>query len=182
MIRASFIITMMLCLPSDAVVATYIEGAFHGKIKQLYDNTCGLSSISFVLNKYYKRNVSELELINKIGIKPEYSFIDLANLSISFGAYAYGVKISTSQLKIIHSPTILYINRFGKDHFVVLLGINEHIVQLYDPAWGYINYTHNQFNRYWRGDLGLGKALVFLNHEVIAVDSNMVYQKNIFIN
>lgn len=164
---------------SNALQATYVERKFHGERQQLYDNTCGLASVRFVLNKYYNVSVTEVELISKVDIKPEYSFLDLTTLSKVLGLNVFGVKITINQLKEIHSPAILHINRLGKGHFVVFLGVNSQLVQLYDPAWGYINYTRGQFENYWLHNGRFGRALIFLKDEEIDINYALVNQKNI---
>lgn len=175
------ILTIVLILSFEKSNASYIELKFDGQVKQLYDNTCGVASMVFVLNNYYSKNFSEIELMDNVGVKPEYSLLDLTNLNEKLKIRSVGVKISIDQLHEIHSPTIIYLNRFGKKHFVVFFGINGGVVQLYDPAWGYINYTQKQFDRYWREDGGLGRALIFLKDEIMMVDSKLIYQKNIFL-
>lgn len=164
---------------SNELQATYVERKFHGERKQLYDNTCGLASVRFVLNRYYNVNVTEVELISKVDIKPEYSFLDLTILSKFLGLKVLGVKITINQLEEIHSPTILHISRLGKGHFVVFLGVNSQFVQLYDPAWGYINYTRRQFEKYWRHGGRFGRALIFLKDEKIDINHELINQKNI---
>lgn len=183
MARIKFIaLTALLILSVGDSNSTYIELKFDGQVKQSYDNTCGIASMVYILSNHYGRDVSEIELINKIGVKPEYSFLDLTNLNKELNLNSIGVKISINQLYEIHSPTILYLNRLGKKHFVVFLGINSGVVQLYDPAWGHINYTRGQFDRYWRGGGELGRALIFLKDEGMIVDSKLIYQKNVLIN
>ncbi|WP_240152521.1 cysteine peptidase family C39 domain-containing protein [Erwinia amylovora] len=57
-----------------------------------------------------------------IEIKPAYSFVDLSLIAKKFNVTTSGVKITPQQLQQIHSPTILYINRLGHGHFVILKG------------------------------------------------------------
>lgn len=164
---------------SNLLQATYVERIFHGERKQLYDNTCGIASVRFILNRYYNTSVTEVALISKVDIKPEYSFLDLTTLSKELGINVFGVKITINQLGEVHSPTILHINRLGKGHFVVFLGMNSQFVQLYDPAWGYINYTRGQFEKYWCHGGRFGRALIFLKDEKVDINHELINQKNI---
>lgn len=97
------------------------------------------------------------------------------------GRDTIGVKITATQLRQIHSPAILYIKRFGKAHFVVFHGVMDGVIQLYDPAWGYINYPFPQFERYWLGDEQFGRALLFLDDINININENLIYQKVVSI-
>ncbi|MEQ1962829.1 cysteine peptidase family C39 domain-containing protein [Xenorhabdus khoisanae] len=159
------------CINADYVSNRFIEGE-----RQHYDNTCGISSLIHVI-KDYNIVKSELELIEEVGVKPEYSFLDLNNLAGKFNIKTIGVKVSIEQLTRVKSPTILYINRFGKDHFVVLKGINNEWVQVYDPAWGMLNYTISQFTRYWLQEDNFGRALIFLRKKNMEVNDDKIYKK-----
>lgn len=162
-----------------SVKATYLYTKFLGGNRQLYDNTCGLASLEFILKKYYSIDISELGLIKKIGVKPEYSLLDINRLSKEMGLDTIGVKITLKQLRELHSPAILYINRFGNEHFVVFHGITSEVVQIYDPAWGYINYPLAQFARYWHVEGNLGRALLFVNDSKIDFNEELVYPKHV---
>lgn len=162
-----------------SVKATYLHNKFLEGNRQLYDNTCGLASLEFISRKYYSIDTSELKLINSIGVKPEYSFLDINRLSKKMGLDTIGVKITSKQLRELHSPAILYINRFGKEHFVVFNGIMNEVIQIYDPAWGYINYPMAQFARYWHGEGKLGRALLFVNDIKIDFNEKLVYPKHV---
>ncbi|MFN3068384.1 C39 family peptidase [Serratia sp. J2] len=163
------------------VEATYLDTKFRGGNKQLYDNTCGVASFEFILRQYYSIGASELMLINKIGVKPEYSLLDISMQSKIMGLDTIGVKITSKQLRQLHSPAILYINRFGKKHFVVFHGVANGVIQIYDPAWGYINYSFPQFESYWLGDEQFGRALLFLDDINININESLIYQKVVLI-
>lgn len=62
----------------------------------------------------------------------------------------------------IHSPTILYLNRLGKGHFVILKGIDDAWFLIAAPAWGNLNYTREQFKRHWLQPDGMGRAVVLI--------------------
>lgn len=52
-------------------------------------------------------------------------------------------------------------------------------VQLYDPAWGYLNYTLAQFENYWLHDENRGRALIFLKEIKINLESNKIFYKKL---
>ncbi|CCG87801.1 hypothetical protein EPIR_2438 [Erwinia piriflorinigrans CFBP 5888] len=170
---------MLLSISQSYANNTWVEMRFGKVKKQVSDNTCGLASLVYIFSEHYNKEISEDELILTAGVKTEYSFLDLARLAKIFSIKTSGVKITLVQLSRIHSPAVLYLNRFGKDHFVVFNGIDKGIVQLYDPAWGMINYTVNQFYRHWADVDGYGKVLIFLDHRQVKINDDLIFEKKI---
>lgn len=177
-----FNIILVAIIPINHVYASYVELRFAGIEKQKYESTCGVASLSSILRKYFSIDKNELELLNYFPLKPEYSFVDLAQVAEKFGIKTIGVKITLSQLNQIHSPTILYLNRFGKGHFVILKGIDDAWVQIEDPAWGNLNYTRERFNRYWLQPEGMGRALIFNKSSDLKVIKDRIYKKIVLTN
>lgn len=177
MINKFMAIFILLAAYSPNAFCTYTEQRFDGIQKQTFDSTCGIASISSILKDSYSIEKSEVELLSLIKIKPEYSFTDISFLASKFNIHTLAVKISIDQLKEIHSPTILYIQRLGYGHFVILKGINEGWIQIEDPAWGTLNYTHAQFERYWLQKDHLGRALIFLKNKNLGVDNSRILSK-----
>ncbi|WP_284069141.1 cysteine peptidase family C39 domain-containing protein, partial [Escherichia coli] len=66
----------------------------NGVERQLLDNSCGISSLSYILNKYFKKNTSEKNIFLLIGLKPDYSLLDLASTSRTLGISTIGLKLS----------------------------------------------------------------------------------------
>ncbi|WP_454878488.1 C39 family peptidase [Serratia inhibens] len=175
----SILLVVVLSAITINTKANYINGKFDGERQQFYDYTCGISVMSLILKKHYGIEKSEIELIALTGIKPEYSFSDLVILAKKFSIETRGVKLSTDQLKNINHPTILFINRLGKKHFVIYNGMNDGWVQLYDPAWGYLNYTLAQFESYWLYDKVRGRALIFSKEIKISLEENKILYKKL---
>lgn len=172
---------LLTVIYSHSSYSSYISSRFEGIEKQKYDSTCGVASLSSILKHDFSIEKNELELLNYFDLKPEYSFADLSQVANRFGINTIGVKISFSQLQEIHSPTILYLKRFGKGHFVILKGIDDVWIQTEDPAWGLLNYTLSQFNKYWIQPDGLGRALIFIKESSLKTDKSKVYQKVISV-
>lgn len=74
----------------------------------------------------------------------------------------------------IHSPAILYLNRLGKGHFVILKGIDDAWVLIAAPARGNLDYTREQFKRHWLQPDGMGRALVLIQRIGPPTDEKMV--------
>lgn len=170
------IIVLSMTYSNDSQ-SSYDKLRFNGFEKQKYDNTCGVASLSDIFKNHFSIEKNELELLKYFHLKPEYSFADLSLVADKFHIKTAGVKITPSQIKEIHSPAILYLKRFGKGHFVILKGVDEFWVQIQDPAWGILNYTHKQFNQYWLQSDGLGRALIFIKQSNLKINRDKVYQK-----
>ncbi|HAX5209491.1 TPA: hypothetical protein JZG45_004374 [Escherichia coli] len=67
-------------------------------------------------------------------------------------------------------------NRLGGGHFVVLNKVTSGDVQVSDPAWGNLNYTHAQFKKYWIKDDGSGRALIFLTPIKNTIEQTEIYK------
>ncbi|WP_413507899.1 C39 family peptidase [Serratia proteamaculans] len=173
------LLSITLQVITSSANATYINDRFDGEKQQIYDYSCGISAVAYIFNRYYNIEKSEAELISLTEIKPEYSFLDLTSLAEKFSIETSGVKLSTAQLKKIKSPTILFINRLGKKHFVLYNGMDDGWVQLYDPAWGYLNYTLAQFESYWLHDVNRGRALIFSKRIQTNLDENKILYKKL---
>lgn len=168
------ILAMMLSLPA---YSSYIENRFSSVEKQQNDSTCGIASLSNILNIHYHIKKTELELLKYLSIKPEYSFKDLAFIASEHNINAIGIKLHTSQLSGLNMPVILHINRLGVDHFVILNNVTSTYIQISDPAWGNLNYTHAQFEKYWIKNDGFGRALIFLTPTKSTSTTSEIYTK-----
>ncbi len=153
------ILAIMLSQP---VYSSYVENRFSSVEKQQHDSTCGIASLSNILNSYYHIKKTELELLKYLSVKPDYSFKDLAFIASEHNIKTLGIKLHIAQLSELNMPTILHINRLGVDHFVTLINVTSTYVQVSDPAWGNLNYTYAQFKKYWLKDDGFGRALIFI--------------------
>nr|CBX79459.1 Colicin V secretion/processing ATP-binding protein cvaB [Erwinia amylovora ATCC BAA-2158] len=179
--RRNIIISLILLTTPLQASSSYLEQKFQGIDKQKFDSTCGIASMANILRKNYFVDKSEIELLSLIEIKPAYSFVDLSLIAKKFNITTSGVKITPQQLQQIHSPTILHINRLGHGHFVILKGVDNTWVQIEDPAFGWLNYTLSQFNKYWLHKDGLGRALIFLNHENMLINREKNFLKKLSI-
>ena len=51
-----------------------------GIIKQRFDYSCGAAAVATVLHHFYRLEVDEATIIDKTGLKDEFSFADLARV------------------------------------------------------------------------------------------------------
>ncbi|ELK2036752.1 hypothetical protein RUX70_002806 [Vibrio vulnificus] len=150
--------------PRKKQFTSYIESKFDRVNRQQLDMSCGLSSLSDIFIYRYNENITELELLEKAGLKTIYSFTDLQELAESYGKLTMPIWIEYDKLELIREPAILYIERNGSKHFVSLSYVDGNHIQIKDPAWGILNYTREQFEEYWIDkSKEKGRALIFIN-------------------
>ncbi|WP_454889560.1 cysteine peptidase family C39 domain-containing protein [Serratia quinivorans] len=149
--------------PRDKVKVNLIEQQIGGVERQLFDNSCGIASLSYVLNSYYNKNTSEKNLFFFVGLKPEYSLADFKDVSHKFDIESIGLKLTIIDLKKIKSPTILRTNTNG-GHFIVYTGYKDGWFQIVDPAKGRLNYYESELESIFLSNGKVhGLALVFLS-------------------
>ncbi|EGQ9441174.1 peptidase [Vibrio cholerae] len=150
--------------PRERHFTSYIESKFYNVNRQQLDMSCGLAALSDVFIYRYNEHISEMELLERAGLKPIYSFLDLQTLAESYGKLAKPIWIEYDKLELITEPAIFYLERKGNKHFVSLSYVDKNHIQIKDPAWGGLNYTREQFEEYWIDkSTGKGRALVFIN-------------------
>ena len=171
------LLLVLIMIAATSVYASYIDKRFDNIERQQSDTTCGIASLSVIMNKFYNINKTEFELFKHLTIKPEYSFNDLSIIAKAYNLGTLGIKLSITQLSNIRKPAILHLNRLGVSHFVVLNKVTSGYVQVSDPAWGNLNYTHAQFKKYWIKDDGLGRALIFLTPIKNTIEQPEIYKK-----
>lgn len=159
---------------------SYIDLRFNNVVRQQLDMSCGLAALSDVLYFGYDIKVTEFEMIEKIGLKENYSFEDLIILSDNYNKTAIPIWIGYEELNILTRPVILYIERKGVNHFVTLVFVDEYHIQIKDPAWGILNYTREQFESYWLNEAkSKGKVLAFINpshkYQKVPINKKLIF-------
>ncbi|MSC35272.1 hypothetical protein GKD88_19365 [Holdemania massiliensis] len=164
--------------PRDRVNKTMIELQTNGVERQLLDNSCGISSLSYILNKYFKKNTSEKNIFLLIGLKPDYSLLDLASTSRTLGISTIGLKLSINDLKKVSAPTILKTKTNG-GHFVVYSGYRNGWFQVIDPAKGKLNYYEHELSKIFiQPNKDYGMALIFLSKNKNRFVDDTLYNNN----
>jgi predicted double-glycine peptidase len=134
-----------------------------GTVKQRYDYSCGAASLAGLLTMQFGTETSELDVIDRIGVKPAFSMADLARVAHELGFRPFGLMLDYDTLTRFERPVIVYLNYWDDGHFSVLKAIDEHGVWLADPAWGNTRMRRERFERFWRGDgEARGKVLAVL--------------------
>lgn len=123
---------------------------------------------------FFNKNTSEKNLFF-IGLKPEYSLLDLFVTSKKFGISSVGLKLIISDLEKVNSPTILKTKTNG-GHFIVYTGYRNGWFQVIDPARGKLNYYKGEFSKLFiEPTKGYGTALVFLSENKNKFIENKLY-------
>lgn len=129
-------------------VRSWKEMRDEGLIKQRFDYSCGAASLATLLG-YYGVETSELEIIDRIGAKAEFSFADLARVAEEYGFRSIGIAMDYGTLRQLRRPVIVYLNQWEEGHFSVLKGIDAHGVLLADSSWGNTRLRRSRFEHFW---------------------------------
>lgn len=154
---------------SNIKVKSWKELRDHNIEKQDLDFSCGAASIATLLNGYYKKSVTEEDVL-KIMHKEDMmaSFDDMHKALNKLGFQSKGYAISLETLIKLKIPVIAYIKHRNNDHFTVVSGINENFVRISDPSLGRKTLSIQQFKKMWetRTDENFkGKILVILSND-----------------
>lgn len=117
--------------------------------KQGFDYSCGAASLAGLLSVQFGTKTSELDIIDRIGIKPAFSMADLARVANEYGYKPVGLLLDYDTLARFQRPVIVYLNYWDDGHFSVLKGIDKHGIWLADPSWGNTRMRRERFERFW---------------------------------
>lgn len=161
--------------PRDKVKEYFADTKTKHIEKQLFDNSCGIASLAFILNNYYSKSTSEKNLFFFIGLKPEYSLGDLKKAANTFNIETIGLKINLNELKKLKSPAILKTSTNG-GHFIVYTGYKDGWFQVVDPAKGRMNYFEIELGKIFKIEKSnYGGALVFISKVKNKFDDTILY-------
>lgn len=136
-------------------------------VKQDQDFSCGAASIATLLNNFYAQNLTEDDILTRMGKEKERaSFSDMQKIMPDLGFQAKGYALSFEQLTMLKIPVIVYLKYRKNEHFSVLRGINKDTVLLADPSLGHISMSKYQFLDAWQTSASEmnGKILAIIPH------------------
>lgn len=117
--------------------------------RQAETKDCGPTCLKIIAKFYGKiLNIQELRDYSET-TRDGSNLLMLSNAAEKFGFRTIGVKRSVQQLDEVPLPCILHWNRY---HYVVLYKIKKGIYYISDPAIGLINYTQEDFVKFWIGN------------------------------
>lgn len=161
----------------SVAVTSWTEIRDQGIIKQRFDYSCGSAAVATVLHHFYQFEVDEATIIDKIGLKDEFSFADLARVMEEYALKAVAVALDFEHLQRMKMPAIVYLDFHGQGHFSVLRGISSSSVWLGDPSWGNIHMSPARFRGMWQtrhDEQAPGKILIALpqSRDLSSVDTS----------
>jgi ATP-binding cassette subfamily B protein len=116
---------------------------------QAESKDCGPTCLKIIAKHYGKTiNVQELRQLSET-TREGSSLLLISDAAEKIGFRTLGAKLSTEKLEEVPLPCILHWN---KGHYVVLYEIKKGTYYISDPAVGLIEYTQEEFLKFWIGN------------------------------
>lgn len=131
--------------------------------KQLDTMDCGCTCLRIIAKYYGKSYSTKFLRDNSYTTREGVSMLSISDTAEEIGFRSVGIKLSWAQLeKEVPLPCLVHWNQ---NHFVVVYKIKNNTVYISDPAVGLIEYTYEEFLKYWLSTNGtnnqkLGSALL----------------------
>lgn len=117
--------------------------------RQADHKDCGPTCLK-IIAKYYGKTINIQELRDFSETTREGSnLLFLSDAAEKIGFRTLGVKLSVKRIEEAPLPCILHWN---KDHYVVLYKIKKGRYYISDPAFGLLEYTKEEFVKFWIGN------------------------------
>jgi predicted double-glycine peptidase len=148
-------------------------------ISQKYDYSCGSASLSTIFQYFYKKNITELDILDTIldgnnTVQEDdknilFSFLDLARVAIKKDFKSFSLELNFETLKKLKIPAILYVVIRKESHFTVFKAIDRNHIYLADPSFGNIKMPIEKFKEIFNTNNNKGKILLVIpkNKEVL---------------
>lgn len=110
---------------------------------------CGATCLKMIA-KFYGKSLG-IEALRSLSetTREGSSLLNISDAAESIGFKTLGLKISTKKLIEATLPCILH---WDNNHYVILYKIKKNKVYIADPALGLVEYTEDEFIRYWIGN------------------------------
>ena len=110
---------------------------------------CGPTCLKIIAKHYGKTlNIQTLRKLSET-TREGTNLLTLSDASENIGFRSLGIKLNAIKLEEAPLPLILHWN---KEHFVVLYKIQKGIYYISDPAHGLIEYSKEEFLKFWIGN------------------------------
>ncbi len=110
---------------------------------------CGPTCLKIITKHYGKvLNIQTLRTLSET-TRDGSNLLSLSDAAEKIGFRSLGVKLDLEKLQEVPLPCILHWN---SEHFVVLYKIKKEIYYISDPAIGLIEYTKQEFLKFWIGN------------------------------
>ena len=130
-------------------VKSFKELKYQDVIPQTYEESCGASSLSTLMN-LYDANVTEKDLLSDLNTTDMVNFLDLQSIANINGFKAKVYSITQEIFEQLQFPVIARVLRH-KDypHFIVVQNLEGDFVLSYDPNDRKRIVTKNEFYSVW---------------------------------
>lgn len=120
-------------------------------VKQNEDYSCGSASLATLLRYQYGIQVSENDVLKRIGREDAASLKDLKRVAGTYGFTAESARIPFEYLQKFTVPVMVHLVHEGQDHFSILHPLHKgsNLLHLADPSWGNRRFTPQQFQKMW---------------------------------
>ena len=117
--------------------------------KQADSKDCGATCLK-IIAKYFGKtlNIQKLRQLSET-TREGTNLLTLSEAAENIGFRTLGVKVNSKKLEEAPLPCILHWN---KEHFIVLYKIKKGIYYISDPAHGLIEYSKEEFLKFWIGN------------------------------
>ena len=117
--------------------------------KQSDSKDCGPTCLKIIAKHYGKiLNIQTLRKLSET-TREGTNLLTLSDAAEQIGFRSLGVKLNSIKLKEAPLPCVL---DWNKEHFVVLYKIKKDVYYISDPAHGIIEYSKNEFLKFWIGN------------------------------
>ncbi len=128
--------------------------------RQLDSMDCGPTCLRIITQYFGKKFSPEYLRLITFQSRTGVSFHDLISASEELKLETLAVEVDFDKL-IAEAPRPCILH-WKKDHFVVLIPHNRSgKITIADPEYGKLEYSQDEFKKYWLQENGLGKALLF---------------------
>lgn len=130
--------------------------------KQQTDFSCGLASLATILFHFYKLEVTEAELLQRLQKSGATSFADLSKLGEIYGFKSKGFTVTYDDMLNLKVPVIIHLSMGQWNHFVVLRGISAQGVWISDPIRRNYYLTRSQLQENWNSTGGKSTRILVI--------------------
>ncbi|MFV7235502.1 peptidase domain-containing ABC transporter [Flavobacterium sp. ZB4R12] len=110
---------------------------------------CGPTCLKIIAKSYGKLlNIKELRILSET-TREGSNLLNLSDAAEKIGFRTLGIRTSLEKLEEVPLPCILHWN---KEHYIVLYDIKKEKYFVSDPGHGLIDYTKEEFIKYWIGN------------------------------
>jgi len=119
------------------------------RYRQRDPNSCGPAALAYLLH-LHGIDIDEGDIARHARMENDgTSLLELARAAEAFGLDAQGERLNIAALRTIRRPLIAHLPT--RNHFVVVVAVENGSVFFFDPAFGLAQLDEHEFSREWNG-------------------------------